>query len=149
MAWLCFCVVPVTRFTALKCMTSGIEKSRYTVPLRGAVAQAASRCYRAIEAIKLFCYIVPILSWCSELIGIEQFCFSLTPRCGGVLKYRHQLSLSSMSVSWNDIAVVIDPTSLRWLKLFIPQSFMPDDCHFRSVDRKKAVKAQGLRLRAW
>ena len=119
MAWLYFCVVSVTRITALKCMTSGTEKSRYPLLLRDAVAQTVSRWYRAIEAIKFFCYMVPILSWCFELICIEQFCFSLTPRCGGVLKYQHQLSVSLMSVSWNHTAIVIDPTSLRWLKLFL------------------------------
>ena len=142
MVWLCFRVVPVTRFTALKCMTSGTEKSRYPLLLRDAVAQTVSRWYRAIEAIKFFCYMVPILSWCFELICIEQFCFSLTPRCGGVLKYQHQLSVSLMSVSWNHTAIVIDPTSLRWLKLFILQSFMPDDCSFALLT-KESRKSPG------
>ena len=33
-------------------------------------------------------------SRCPELIFIEQFCVSTTPRCGGVLKREHQLSLA-------------------------------------------------------
>ena len=63
----------------------------FTLDERGWTSRAKSR---PLRGLFLAHAIAGILSRCSELIFIEQFCVSTTPRCGGVLKREHQPSLA-------------------------------------------------------
>ena len=137
-----FGVVLSPRFTALKCMTSESEKSRNPLLLSGAAVKAAPRFRRAGTAIFLSSDVVPILSRCCKLIVIEQFCFSATPRCGGVLKCQHQLSRILMSVSRNDESpIAIELTLPRQFK-FLSSCAVAPSCVCPGLVGESKIKSR-------